>query len=82
MDTNIKRIWAQKHFNYWLLDLSAAKAFGVKVTGARMRSIGGFVTTVRDTSHSGVEACLFGEESGYVNDLMKKTRKSNSRIKS
>ena len=48
VDANVKRGWTQEQFHHWLEqhNLSAAVAFGVKVTGAKMRSIGGFVTTV------------------------------------
>ena len=47
VDANIKRGWTQDEFNQWLSqhELSAAVAFGVKITGTKMRSIGGVVAS-------------------------------------
>ncbi len=47
VDANVRRGWTQEQFHRWLdnHELSAARAFGVKMTGTLMRKAAGFVST-------------------------------------
>ena len=48
VDANVKRGWTKRELDEWLPAhaISAARAFGVRVTATRMRSVGGGFVTV------------------------------------